>query len=140
MQAGLTTNMVYYVATMPLPHTKRRHTALLYQGVQDMVTMHASTGTASTAQTVTFFGTVLPDKAGHLIYLQKLGTDGDWHTVALGIVGSNSTFQFTWTVGSPNTYSFRARVPSDENNVGGASAPVSVTATAPPATTLPPAS
>jgi hypothetical protein len=139
-QAGLTTNRVYYVATMPLPHTKRQHTALLYQGVQDLVTMQASTSAASTAQTVTFSGTVLPDKTGHLIYLQKLGKDGDWHTIALAIVGHGSTFQFTWTVGSPDTYSFRARVPSDENNVGGASAPVTVIATAPAATTLPPAS
>ena len=139
-QAGLTTNMVYYVATMPLPHTKRQHTARLYQGVQDVVTMQASISSASTAQKVTFFGTVLPDKVGHLIYLQKLGADGDWHTIALGIVGFGSTFQFNWTVGSPGPYSFRARVPSDESNVGAASAPVTVTATAPAASTLPPAS
>jgi hypothetical protein len=138
-QAGLTTNMVYYVATMALPHTKRQHTARLYQGVQDLVTMQASMSTADTAQTVTFLGTVLPDKTGHLIYLQKLGKDGDWHTIALGIVGRGSTFQFTWSLGSPGTYSFRARVPSDENNVGGASPPVTVTATAPAASTLPPA-
>jgi hypothetical protein len=139
-QAGLTNNVVYYVATMPLPHTKRQHTARLYEGVQDLVTLQAGISTAGTAQMVTFFGTVLPDKTGHLVYLQKLGQDGDWHTIALGIVGRGSTIQFTWTVGSPGTYSFRARVPSDQNNVGAASAPVIVTATAPAASTLPPAS
>ena len=139
-QAGLTTNMVYYVATMPLPHTTRQHTARLYQGVRDVVTLQATASAANTAQKVTFLGTVLPDKAGHLVDLQKLGTDGDWHTIALGIVRNGSTFQFTWTVGSPGTYSFRARVPSDENNVGAASTPVTVTATAPAASTLPPAS
>lgn len=139
-QAGLATNMIYYVATAPLPHSKRRHTARLYQGVRDVVTMQASSSSAATGQKVTFIGTVLPDKAGHLIYLQKLGKDGDWHTVALRLVGFGSTFQFNRTLGSPGTYSFRARVPSDENNVGGASAPVTVTTTAPPASTLPPAS
>jgi hypothetical protein len=89
---------------------------------------------------VTFVGTVLPDKTGHLVYLQKLGADDEWHTVALGIVGRGSTFQFNWTASSPGTYSLRARVPSDERNVGGASAPVTVAATVPAATTLPPAS
>lgn len=139
-QAGLTTNMVYYVATMPLPHVKRQRTARLYQGVQDVVNMQASTSSAGTGQEVTFIGTVLPDTTGHLIFLQKLGQDGDWHTIALGIVGHGSTFHFNWTVGSPGAYSFRARVPSDEANVGAASARVTVTATAPPASTLPPAS
>ena len=102
--------------------------------------MQASASSADTGQNVTFTGTVLPDKTGHLVYLQKLGSDGEWHTIALGIVGRGSTFQFHWTAGSPGTYSLRARVPTDPQNVGAASAPVTVTATAPPATTLPPAS
>ena len=34
---------------------------------------------ARSAGRVTFTGTVLPDKAGHVIYLQRLGADGDWH-------------------------------------------------------------
>jgi hypothetical protein len=139
-QAGLTTNTVYYVATMPLPHSKRQHTALLYQGVQDVVTMQASASSAGTGQNVTFVGTVLPDKTGHLVYLQKLGADGEWHIVALGIVGRGSTFHFNWTAGSPGIYSLRARVPSDEMTVGGASAPVALTARVPAATTLPTAS
>jgi hypothetical protein len=139
-QPGLTTNTVYYVATMRLGHEKRRHTALLYQGVRDVLTMQSSTSSATTGQTVTFTGTVMPDKAGHSIYLQRLGRDGDWHTVEVGTVRHDSTFAFAWAAGSPGTDSFRARITSDGANVGSASVPVSITVTAPPASTLPPAS
>jgi hypothetical protein len=125
---------------MPLNNTKRRHTALLYQGVRDVLTFQSSTGSATTGQTVTFSGTVLPDKAGHSIYLQELGKDGDWHTVEVGFVRNNSTFQFNWTIGSPGSHVFRARITSDRANIGNASAPVTVTATTPAASTLPPGS
>jgi hypothetical protein len=130
-QSALTTNTTYFVATMPLPGTARRHTARLYQGVRDMVTMQASSSSATTGQTVTFSGTVLPDKAGHVVYLQTLGGDGDWHTVQLAVVGIDSTFQFTWSAGSPGLQSFRARITGDEDNVGAASDPVSITVSAP---------
>jgi hypothetical protein len=136
-QTGLAANTVYYVATMRLPHTTRRRTARLFEGVTDAVTMLASVNSAPTGQTVTFTGTVLPDKAGHVIYLQKRGKDGDFHTVELGVVRGDSTFEFAWTLGSPGSHTFRARVRGDEHNVGAVSAPVSVTAT--PPTSLPPA-
>jgi len=89
---------------------------------------------------VTFTGTVMPDKAGHSIYLQKLGRDNDWHTVEIGTVRHDSTFAFAWVIGSPGTHMFRARITSDGVNVGSHSPPVSITATAPPASSLPPAS
>jgi len=137
---AVTTNTVYFVATMRLGHQKPRHTALLYQGVRDVVTMQSSASSANTGQTVTFTGTVMPDKAGHSIYLQKLGRDNDWHTVEIGTVRHDSTFAFAWVIGSPGTHMFRARITSDGVNVGSHSPPVSITATAPPASSLPPAS
>jgi hypothetical protein len=104
------------------------------------VTMQSSASTATTGQTVTFSGTVMPDKAGHSIYLQRLGKDNDWHTIEVGTVRHDSTFQFASVIGSPGTHTFRARITSDGVNVGSASAPVTITATAPPASSLPPAS
>jgi len=139
-QVALTSNTVYYVATMRLANSPRRHTARLFEGVRDLVTMQSNTSSANTDQTVTFTGTVLPDKAGHVIYLQKLGKDGDFHTVEIGIVRNDSTFQFAWTLGSAGSHTFRARITSDENNIGSASPPVTITATTPPASSLPPAS
>jgi hypothetical protein len=140
IRPGLTTNAVYYVATMRLGHEKPRHTAALYQGVRDVLTMQASTSSATTDQPVTFTGTVMPDKAGHSIYLQRLGRDNEWHTVNVGTVRHDSTFQFVWAAGSPGTESFRARITSDGANVGSHSPTVSITVTAPPASSLPPGS
>lgn len=137
---AVTTKTVYFVATLRVGHERARRTALLYQGVSDVVTMQASAPTANTGQMVTFTGTVMPDKAGHSIYLQQVGGDGDWHTVQVGTVRSDSTFVFSWVVGSPGTHTFRARITSDGRNVGSHSPPVNVIATLPPVSSLPPAS
>jgi hypothetical protein len=139
-ETGLTTNTVYYVATMRLPHQPRRHTARLFEGVTDVVMMQANMSSGPTDEIITFTGAVHPDKPGHVIYLQKAGKDGNFHTVEIGLVRTDSTFQFTWTLGSPGTYTFRARIPGDKENIGAVSSPVSVTATTPSLTSLPPAS
>jgi hypothetical protein len=139
-QPGLTTDTVYYVATMRLAHMPRRHTARAFQGVRDVLTFQSSSNSATVGQTVTFTGTVLPDKAGDVIYLQKLGKDGEWHTVEVRFVRNDSTYQFGWRFGSPGTFEFRARIPSDRANIGTASSPVTITVTTPPVSSLPPAS
>lgn len=139
-QPALSTNTVYFVATMRLGRHEPRRTALLYQGVRDVLTIQSSTSSAATGQVVRFTGTVMPDKAGHSIYLQELGKDGDWHTVEAGTVRHDSTYAFGWVLGSPGTHVFRARITSDGANVGSHSAPVTITATAPPASSLPPGS
>jgi hypothetical protein len=131
-------NTVYQVRTTLAPH---RHSAVLFEGVQDVLTMTPSSTTSEIGGSVTFTGTVLPDKAGHLIYLQRLGADGDWHNVEVRFVSFASTFQFGWTFGKAGTYEFRARITGDRGNVGGASAPVMITVSpAVSPTTLPPAS
>jgi hypothetical protein len=139
-EAALATNVVYTVRTLRARHMPERRTAPLYQGVQDVVTLQASSTSAMTDQTVSFSGTVMPDKAGHVIYLQKLGQDGDWRTVAVAVVRNDSTYRFGWQFGDAGAFEFRARITSDRLNVGGHSDPVSVTATTPAVSTLPPAS
>lgn len=134
------TDMIYQVRTMRAPDSPVRHTAVLFQGIQDVVTIQESSSSASVGDAVTFTGTVMPDKAGHVIYLQKLGKDGDWHTVAVSIVRNDSTYQFVWRFGSPGTVTFRTRITSDRFNVGGHSDPATVMVTAPPASALPPGS
>jgi hypothetical protein len=130
-------NELYQVRTNLPP---RRHTAVLFEGVKDIVSMSASSTTVPEGGTVTFTGNVTPDKAGHPIYLQRLGKDGDWHTVEVGRVKHDSSYQFSWTFGGTGTREFRARIPSDEHNVGAASDPVTITVTQAPASSLPPAS
>lgn len=127
-------NEMYMVeATLP-PH---RQTAVLLEGVRDAVSLGVQSS-ATAGQPVTFTGSAIPNKAGDTVYLQRLGADGDWHTVSVSTVRYNSTFQFVHVFGTAGTKTFRARVLGDPLNVGGVSAPVQVTLTLPPVTSLPP--
>jgi hypothetical protein len=128
------TNELYLVGTTFAP---RRHTAVLFQGVQDVVTMSSSSSTSTVDGHIVFTGSVSPDKAGHAMYLQRLGKDGEWHTVEVRFVNSASTFQFDWTFGTAGTKEFRARITGGPANVGGASAPVTIVVSQPPLSTLP---
>jgi hypothetical protein len=132
-------NTVYQVRTTFNPPATR-HTARLFEGVRDVLSMQASSLISLVGGTVTFSGTVSPDRAGHVIYLQRLGADGDWHRVATSFVKADSTYSFGWTFGYPGGHAFRARIPGDPKNVAGASAPVTVTVAVPPVTSLPPGS
>ncbi len=130
-------NTEYIVRTTFKPH---RHSAVLFQGVRDVLTLSASSMNVLAGQPVLFIGAVTPDKAGDVVYLQRLGADGEWHTVAVNTVRADSTFQFVRTFGTAGSKTFRARIPGDPTNVGGASAPVTVNVTLPPVAALPPAS
>ena len=127
-------NELYRVRTTFAP---ARHTEVLFEGVQDVVTMTSSSSTSTVDGHITFSGSVSPDKAGHVIYLQKLGADSDWHTVEVRTVTESSTFQFGWTFGNTGVKQFRARITGGPANVGGASAPVTIDVTAPPLSSLP---
>ncbi|MBV9917823.1 MAG: hypothetical protein JO153_15055 [Solirubrobacterales bacterium] len=131
-------NEIYRVRTT-LP--ANRQTAVLFEGVRDVVSLQASSMSASVGGRILFTGSVTPDKADHRVYLQRLGSDGDWHAVAVTRVRASSTFQFAWVFGRVGTPRFRARIFSDPRNVGGRSNPVSITvAGLAPNSQLPPAS
>jgi len=131
-------NAVYRVLTQP-PHPQ--HTANLYVGVQDVVTIGQSASTAPVGGTVTISGTVTPSHAGHVIYLQQLDAAGNWQDVAVGYLSARSTYSFPFTYGQAGTVQLRAEIPGGPVNVGGDSAPVTVTVSGvAPATSLPPAS
>jgi len=132
-------NTVYQVRTTFTPPA-RRDTAALFEGVRDVVTIVASSMTSVVGGSVTFQGTVSPDKAGHDIYLERLGADGDFHVVAIGVVRPDSTYSFKWTFGTPGAKEFRVRIPGGPENVGGVSPTVTVQVALPPVTSLPPAS
>jgi hypothetical protein len=130
-----TVNERYRVRTTFPP---ARHTAVLFQGVKDVVTLMTGSANPLVGQRVTLTGSVSPDKAGHLIYLQILGADGDWHRMAVTHVSSASLFRFVVRFGTPGSKMLRARIFSDEHNIGGASPAVTETVTLPPVSTLPP--
>ncbi|HKO28754.1 MAG TPA: hypothetical protein VJU80_14945 [Solirubrobacteraceae bacterium] len=131
-------NTAYLVRTTLAP---RRHSAVLFEGVQDVLTLTPSSTTSQIGGHVTFTGTVLPDKAGHVVYLQRLGADGDWLGEEIRLVSGAATFQFGWTFGKAGTYQFRARITHGDGNIGGASPPVTIqVAPTTNPSTLPPAS
>jgi hypothetical protein len=132
-----TQNEVYFVRTTVSPF---RHTARLFEGVQDTVTLSASSSTSTVGGSVTFTGSVTPDKAGHVVYLERMGKDGDWHLVDVRFVNVSSNFQFDWTFGTSGAKTFRVRITGDGHNVGGASPPVTVTVSPAPVSSLPAAS
>lgn len=135
---GPTYNTVYQVRTTMAP---RGHSAALFEGVQDALTITPSSTTSQIGGHVTFTGTVLPDKAGHVIYLQRLGADGNWHNEEIRLVTRASTFQFGWTFGKAGSYEFRARITAGGGNIGGASTPVTIQVSPTTSTSaLPPAS
>jgi hypothetical protein len=134
-----TTNEVYQVRTTLAP---RRHSARLWQGVSDVVTVSASPTIVQVGQPISFSGTVSPDKAGHLIFLQRLDPAGHWVNVGVHLLSTQSAYGFTRDLGRPGAYTFRVRIYGGPVNVGGASAPVQVTVTdaVAPTSTLPGAS
>jgi hypothetical protein len=132
-----TTDTVYVVKTTLPP---MRHSARLFEGVRDLITFTPSSTTSEVGQVLTFTGTVTPNKAGDPVYLQRLGKDGDWHTVEVRTVRFNSTYQFGWRFGNSGTAVFRARILGDGANVGTASPAVTITVAPAPVSSLPPAS
>jgi hypothetical protein len=131
-----TQNTLYQVRTTQKP---RLHSAVLFEGVRDVVVMQGPAN-PTVGEKVTFTGTVLPDKAGHVIYLERQGKDGDFHVVEVRFVRNNSTFEFAWRFGSDGPKTFRARITSDGRNIGGHSDPVTVNVGEAPTSSLPPAS
>ena len=117
-------NEVYKVSTTLPPH---RTSSNLNEGVQDALTIGASATVVAFGGTATLSGGVTPQHAGHVVYLQSLGTDGFWHNVATGVVQTASTYSFTYTFGETGTTQLRARLDGGPDNVGGASPVVSVT-------------
>ena len=116
-----------------------RASAQLFEGVQDVVTINSSSPTSAVGQSVTFTGSVAPDKAGHVIDLERLGTDGHYHVVAIGFVNASSAYKFVWTFGTPGAKTFRVHVPGGPDNVGADSPTQAVAVSLPAVQLLPPA-
>ena len=122
------------------PPTKQL-TARLFQGVRDVVALSASAATASIGESLTLTGTVSPEKVGHVIDLEQLGSDGSYHLLKVGFIDAASTFQFSWTPATVGTKSLRAEIEGGPENLGGVSPAVTVAVnTLPPVSSLPAAS
>lgn len=114
-----------------------RHSALVFQGVQDAVSLTPSATASTVGGQVTFSGSVAPDNAGHAVMLEYFGHDGHWQVATTSTILPNSTYSIPWTFGSAGTKQFRVHVAGGPENVGGASAPVTITVAQPTLRSLP---
>ncbi len=112
--------------------------AVLFLGVGDVLTAGVSATSVQAGQTVTFSGSVSPDKTGHLILLQRQNAaGGDFHTVQVAVVGAGSVYSIVHRVFVPGTKVFRVLIGGGPENRGAASQPFSITVTPATAAALP---
>jgi hypothetical protein len=113
--------------------------AVLYEGVHDVLTAEVSSSTIQAGQALTFKGTVVPDHTGHIIYLERQNASGNgFHVVEVANIGAGSAYSVVHTVYDPGTKVFRVRVPGGPENGGAVSAPFTIQVTPAPASALMP--
>ncbi|HEY2632998.1 MAG TPA: hypothetical protein VGI26_11550 [Solirubrobacteraceae bacterium] len=113
--------------------------AVLYEGVKDVLTAQVSATTVQAGQTVTFSGTVAPDHTGHVIYLERQNAHGSgFHVIEVSFIGAGSTYSIVHRLYDPGTKVLRVFIPGGPENGGAASTPFTLTVTpAPPASLTP---
>ncbi|HEY2537404.1 MAG TPA: hypothetical protein VGI24_10535 [Solirubrobacteraceae bacterium] len=113
--------------------------AVLYEGVKDVLTATVSQSAIQAGQTLTFTGTVAPDHTGHIIYLERENVgNGNFHVVEVAAVGSGSVYSIPHTVYTAGTKIYRVRIPGGPENEGASSAPFTIQVTPAPAAALVP--
>ena len=116
-----------------------KDSAILYEGVKDMLFAAVSQSTIPAGQPLKFTGTVGPDHSGHVIYLEQQNhSGGGFHIVQVETVGPGSAYSIVHTVYDTGSVVFRVKIPGGPENEGAASAPLPVNVTAVPAELLSP--
>ena len=116
-----------------------KSSAVLYEGVKDVLTAQVSATTVQAGQSLTFAGAVAPDHTGHVIYLERQNaTGGDFHVVQVARVKVGSAYSIVHTVYEPGVKVFRVKIPGGPENEGAASNPFTITVTPAPAAALVP--
>jgi hypothetical protein len=104
-----------------------RRSAQVFEAVRDVIgTVSVDPSNPTVGQVVSVRGTVAPPKAGHFIELQKLGRDGDYHTIEVVRVNGNSQFEFLVRFSVPGTKRLRVHINGGPFNWGANSDPVNV--------------
>ncbi|HEY7961241.1 MAG TPA: hypothetical protein VID29_04885 [Solirubrobacteraceae bacterium] len=126
------------------PHADLRacavlRSAVLYEGVRDVLSAEVSPTAVQAGQQLTFSGGVAPSHPGHLIYLERQNASGSgFHVVQLGIVNPDSTYSIVHTVYDAGTKVFRLYIPGGPENGGAASQPFTIQVSPAPLASLTP--
>jgi hypothetical protein len=127
-------------ASCPPPARSRQvSSAVLYEGVKDVLTSQASPTTVQAGQSVTFSGTVSPEHAGHVVYLERQNAhDPGFHVIQVAIVGAGSTYSIAHRLYDTGTKVLRVSIPGGPDNEGTVSQPFTIEVTPAPASALTP--
>jgi hypothetical protein len=113
--------------------------AVLYEGVKNVLTAEVSPSTVQAGEALTFKGTVAPDHTGHVIYLERQNAAGTaFHVVQVGHVLSGSVYSIVHQVYVPGTKVFRVEIPGGPDNGRAVSQLLTIQVTPAPASALTP--
>jgi hypothetical protein len=113
--------------------------AVLFEGVKDLLTAQVSASSIRAGQALTFSGAVAPDHTAHVIYLERQDRlSGEFHVVEVGAVQPGSTYAIEHAVYDPGLKVFRVRIPGGPENEGASSPPFTISVTRAPAKALKP--
>ncbi len=112
--------------------------AVLFEGVHDLITAEPSASSVPQGQPLGVTGTVTPDVAGHVVYLQAKSPSGQFHTIEIGYVGSTSTYVLEHRFYFVGTHVLRVYIPGGPENEGAASPVFTVQVTPAPLPSLTP--
>lgn len=91
--------------------------AVLYEGVKDVLTAEVSPTTVQAGEALTFKGMVTPDQTGHIIYLERQNAAGTaFHVVQVGHVLPGSVYSIVHQVYVPGSKVFRVDIPGGPDN------------------------
>lgn len=110
---------------------RHTHSRTIHERVSAIVTLAANTTTASTADTVSFSGTVSPAHRHQRVLLQKQESSAPsgtgWKTIDTGYTNSSSGYAIAHRFRAPGSYTLRAFFPDNPRNIAGQSAGITLT-------------
>ncbi|HTA14881.1 MAG TPA: hypothetical protein VK781_08500 [Solirubrobacteraceae bacterium] len=135
--------------SLPCPPHPPRHfrgcrasrisSAVLYEGVRDVLTAQVSATAVQAGQSITLSGAVSPDHTGHVIYLERQNARGaGFHVIQVSFVGAGSVYSIVHRLYDPGVKVLRVYIPGGPENQGTASQPFSIQVTPAPASSLTP--
>lgn len=113
--------------------------AVLFEGVKVLLTAGVSSTSIAEGQALRFTGSVAPDHAGHVVYLERRNAAGTaFHVVEVATLTPQSTFSIAHQVYGTGAEIFRVYFPGGPENEGAPSQLFTIQVTPAPAATLQP--
>jgi hypothetical protein len=112
--------------------------AVLFEGVRDVITAQPSASSVPQGQPLSVTGTVTPDQAGHVVYLQAQSRSGQFHTIEIGYLGATSTYLLEHRFYFVGPRVLRVYIPGGPENEGAASPTFTIGVTPAPLPSLTP--